>query len=488
MRLQALLTNAGVNNTNCPDCEINDIITDSRKAAKDTAFVCIVGFRSDGHDFARAAYDAGVRVFVAERELGLDGATVIICDDTSVMLAKLSSAFFGDPSRKVRLIGVTGTKGKTTVTSLIYQTLNKNGKKAGLIGTVGIFYNDEHVYIPNTTPDSYTLNKYLAKMAGEGIEYAVMEVSSQAYLNNRVYGLTFDIGVFTNISSDHIGPGESESFEHYLSLKQMLIKNSRTAVINRDDEHYHDFAECAKGGCYDFSCNGKAHYTAENFSKWREDASFGITFDACIDGEKYPVKTHLPGRYNMANLLCAFAVCDRLGISRGNIAKSLSEGVVPGRFEIVRSFGVCPIIIDYAHNEVSLESLLKTVREYDPERLVVLFGCVGGKSKLRRAAMAHVVNRFADFAVITSDNPDFENPDDIISDITSEINEDMCGYKAIADRREAIVWAMENSRRGDILLLAGKGHEDYQLIRGEKVPFCEREIINETVKLLPVKG
>ena len=488
MRLQQLLTNAGIENNNYSDCEIKDIITDSRKAVKDTAFVCIVGFKSDGHDFAREAYDAGVRVFFAQRELGFDDATVIICDDTSIILAKLSYAFFGNPAEKIKLIGVTGTKGKTTVTSLIYTALNKNGKRAGLIGTVGIFYNNEYVYIPNTTPDSYTLNKYLAKMAEAGVEYAVMEVSSQAYLNQRVYGLTFDVGVFTNISPDHIGPGESDSFEHYLSLKQMLIKNSKAAFINRDDEHYQDFAKCAKGELFDFSCEKDAKYTAENFSMWKDDTSFGITFDVCADKQKYNIKTHLPGKYNMSNMLCVFAVCDKLGIERKKIAKAISEGVVPGRFEVIKSFSVCPIIIDYAHNEVSLESLLKTVREYNPERLVVLFGCVGGKSKMRRAAMAHVVNRFADFAIITSDNPDFENPDDIISDIVSEINTDMCKYKAIADRREAIIWAMENARRGDILLLAGKGHEDYQLICGEKVPFSERDIIEETIKLLPVNG
>lgn len=484
MLLSKLLFEANIENRNYDDFEINDIVFDSRKAGINVAFVCLRGFNSDGHDFAKDAYDSGVRVFFSERKLALDDAIVIICEDTSVALAKLSDAFFGHPSERMKLIGVTGTKGKTTTTSLIYSVLNKNGIRAGLIGTVGIFYDGEHVCIPNTTPDSYTVNKYLCEMADRGISYAVMEVSSQAYLGNRVYGLHFDIGVYTNISADHIGPGESDSFEHYLSLKQMLLKNSDIALINADDAHASEFSGLANIRDVILSCTENADYTGGNLRLWKQDNRFGISFELRSGSEKFAVKSLLPGKYNMYNLISAFAVCDLIGVERKRIVSVLCESVVPGRFEVVDTFDKCPIIIDYAHNEVSLENVLQTVREYQPDRLVVLFGCVGGKSRLRRAAMAHVANDLADFAVISSDNPDFEDPDAIISDIVSEIDTGKCGYIAIADRREAIKWALENARSGDILLLAGKGHEDYQLIKGKKVPFDEREIICETVRSL----
>lgn len=484
MLLSKLLFEANIENKNYDESEISDIIVDSRKAGSDTAFVCLRGFHSDGHDFAKDAYAAGVRVFFAEKELDLDGAAVIICEDTSVALAKLSDAFFGHPSRKMKLIGVTGTKGKTTTTSLIYSVLNKNGVKAGLVGTVGIFYDGVHVPIPNTTPDSYTINKYLREMADRGISYAVMEVSSQAYLNNRVYGLHFDIGVYTNISADHIGPGESDSFEHYLSLKQMLLKNSDIALINIDDAHANEFCGFARRKDIRFSGTEDAGYTGGNLRLWKQDNRFGISFDLYVDSEKFAVKSLLPGKYNMYNLISAFAVCDLIGIDRKKIVSVLCESYVPGRFEVVDAFDKCPIIIDYAHNEVSLENVLQTIREYQPERLVVLFGCVGGKSRLRRSAMAHVANKLADFAIISSDNPDYEDPDAIISDIVSEIDPEACAYKAITDRREAIKWALENANAGDILLLAGKGHEDYQLIKGKKEPFNEREIIYETIRAL----
>lgn len=475
MRLSELLAGAGIGYTPARGYEIEDIIYDSRKAAQGTVFVALRGFKSDGHDYMRAAYDAGCRVFVCERETPLPEDAVQICvPDSSVALADLSACFFGFPARKLTLIGITGTKGKTTTATLVREVLSRCGKKTGLIGTTGVYIGGQRYPTVNTTPESYKLHKYFAMMAESGVEYAVMEVSSQAYLRSRVHGITYDIGVFTNLSEDHIGPGECRDYDHYRECKGELFKNSLTSIINCDDPESGYFISRAQGKLITYGKSEKADLRADKIGKWKEQSTFGISFDAVWGGQTQLVKSRIPGDYSVYNLLAALAVCRECGISAGKAAGVLPDIAVRGRFEIVDALPYATAIIDFAHNEVSLRSVLTTVKEYEPERLVVLFGCVGGKSQVRRAGMGKVAAELADFAVLTSDDPDFEDPQKIIDEIAAGM-EKPCPYESIPDRREAVRRAVALCRPGDVLLLAGKGHQDYDLVCGVKEPYDERE-------------
>ena len=336
----------------------------------------------------------------------------------------------------------------------------------------------------NTTPESYKIQKYFFEMVQNGIEYAVMEVSSQAYLLNRVYGITFDYGVFTNLSQDHIGPGECRDFAHYRDCKAQLFENSRISVINIDDKNSDYFCRRANGSVITYGMGAGADYRGMDDTIWREKHRFGIQFKAVHEGESTLVKSATPGKYSVYNVLAVIAVCHQCGLAIKDIAKVLPSCVIKGRFEVLDARPYCPIIIDFAHNEVSLENVLRTIREYAPKRLVVLFGSVGDRSQLRRAAMARVASELADFAVLTSDDQNYEDPVHILSEIESEMDPDRCPYKVIVNRAEAVEWAVRNCRPGDILLLAGKGHETYELINGVREPFDERKIVEETAALI----
>lgn len=485
MLLSQLLQRAGVSlSADFRECEIEDIIYDSRKAAPDTIFIAIKGANSDGHNYTRAAYHAGCRAFLCEHSVDLPAdAAQFIVPDTAVALAEMSALFFGDPAEKLKIIGVTGTKGKTTTSTLIYKLLNESGRKAGLIGTIGI-YIGEHVYpTVNTTPESYKLHQYFARMVEAGIEYAVMEVSSQAYLNRRVYGLEFEYGVFTNLSPDHIGPGECRDLAHYKACKAELFAHSKNSVINTDDPLGDYFIKSAKGRVITYGMNAQADYQGDRYTIWKESYRFGIQFTCIHKGVKTLVKSTTPGRYSVYNVLAVLSVCSDLGLPMEQMTQILPSCTVKGRFEIIGTLPYCSIIIDFAHNEISLSNVMKTIREYEPERLVVLFGSVGNRSQLRRAAMAQVANELADFAIITSDNQNYEDPENIIRDITAAMDPERCPYKVIVNRAEAVEWAVMNARPGDVLLLAGKGHEDYEMINGKRIPFDEHKIIEETAPL-----
>lgn len=465
------------------NCEISDIIYDSRKAKKGTAFVCLCGAKSDGHLYAKSAYDKGVRLFFAQRKLDLpDDAYVIICNDTRIKLAELSRELFSYPDKKLRIIGITGTKGKTTTANIISQIINESGQNAATIGTNGITINGVTVPTLNTTPESYELYRAFSDMVKNGVSYCVMEVSSQAVKLNRIYGIEFDIGVFTNLSRDHIGEGEHADYTEYMTCKSGLFERSKLSILNSDDKAFDFMRAHAKGDIITYSQKG-GDYCASNIRKWSSRTHLGIEFE-CLSGTSvHTVRVSTPGLYSVYNALCAFAVCDALGIEKSLISSSLAKVRVKGRFEIIDALKYATFIIDYAHNGLSLESVLKTIKDYSPKRLVVLFGSVGERTRGRRRELAEAASKYADFVIVTSDNPGTENPDKIVDEIASHLSPKM-NYVKITDRKDAIFYAVKNAEVGDVILLAGKGHEDYQLIGTQKVPFSEKQIIRDACNIL----
>lgn len=468
------------------DINISDIVTDSRIATKECVFVCIKGSKSDGHAFAANAYSSGCRVFVCENSLELPNDAISIkVADSRIALADIAARFYGFPAKKLKLIGITGTKGKSTTAEYIRKILEDSGFSVGIIGTMGISYGDVRKKSENTTPDALVLQKTFFDMLKCGIKYVVMEVSSQAYLMKRVYGLTFDISCFTNLSEDHIGPDEHPNFENYLLCKTMLFENSRISVINRDSEYTDRIAPHSKGQIIPYGIKGEnlssvlttdeTAVISENIRNVITDGHPGVSFDC--QGKSFLIK--MPGKFTVYNATAAIAVALQLGIDVEKISDSLSDAYVKGRFETVYAANGRIFIIDYAHNAISLKTALELLKTYKPKRLCVLFGSVGGRTKLRRREMGCVAAHLADFCILTSDNPDKEDPLAIISDIEKEMGN--CSYRVIPDREEAIRFAVKNSKNGDIILFAGKGHEDYQLTDGKKVPFSERRCIEEAL-------
>lgn len=459
---------------------IKDIVYDSRKAAPDTAFVCLVGAKSDGHKFARMAYDKGTRLFFAQKDLTLpDDAEVIKCDDTRIALAEISRQFFDYPDKKLKIIGITGTKGKTTTSNIIAQILNKSGKNAAVIGTNGIIINGVRTPTVNTTPESYELYKSFNDMVNAGCDHCVMEVSSQAVKLNRIHGIEFDVGVFTNLSPDHIGEGEHADYEEYRACKSGLFARSKVSVINCDDDDSPYMIKAATGDVITYSVKD-GDCCAYDINRWSEPGTLGVRFNCRYNDVVTELKIATPGIYSVYNALCAYTVCLQCGVTSARIIKYLPQTRVKGRFEIVDALDDATVIIDYAHNGLSLESVLKTIKEYEPARLVVLFGSVGERTQLRRCELAEVAREYADLAIVTSDNPGNEDPDKIIDEICSYLGD--TPYVRYADRAEAIEYAVSNAKPGDVILLAGKGHEDYQLIGTEKVPFSEYEIVINTAQ------
>ncbi len=463
--------------------EIEHVCYDSRLAKPSSLFVCLKGAFSDGHLYALSAYEKGCRFFIAERwpDALPEDAHVIFSDDSRRTLAEISGNIFGHPARKLHLIGITGTKGKTTIALLIYNILRAFGVPCGYIGTSGIDYADCHEETANTTPESYILQETMQKMSKAGVTHVIMEVSSQALFTHRVHGLTFQTAVFTNLSEDHIGEFEHPSFEHYKNCKKSLFSSFgvSTAILNADDPYAEEFAAAAASADVKrfSSSRPDADYFASDIVRFREADKLGIRFSCHHHGRTDHVTQCFPGFFSVYNALAVFAVCHTLGLKTEQITEALAHVSISGRFEMVPALPYATFIIDYAHNRISLQSALETLREYEPKRLICLFGSVGGRTRSRRVEMGRVAAELADFSILTSDNPDAEDPSAILSDIATQFREVPHNYIAIPDRAEAIRYAVSMAREGDIFLLAGKGHEKYQLIFGQKVPFCERDIL-----------
>ena len=464
------------------EAEVRDIIYDSRKIAKETMFVCMVGAVTDGHKYIPDAVEKGASVIVVERDEEAaqipDTITVLKVESARYALALMSAALFDYPAEKLITIGLTGTKGKTTTTYMIKNVLEAAGKKVGLIGTIGAMIGDEKIPSKNTTPESYELHRMFASMVEAGCEYAVMEVSSQAFKMHRVDGIRFDYGLFTNISPDHIGPDEHADFNEYLYYKSQLLDRCRIGIVNRDDEHYHEIIKDASCELTSFSLEQEADFMAKQIHYVSEPEFVGLEFN--VSGRyALEARVNIPGRFNVYNALAAISVCSFLDLPREKVRHALEYLSVNGRMEIVYASKKCTVIVDYAHNAVSMESLLETLREYHPARLVCVFGCGGNRSKDRRYSMGDSAGRLADFSILTADNSRFEKTEDIIADIRSSIEKTGGDFIEIPDRREAIAYSMIHARQGDMIAVIGKGHEDYQEVNGVRHHFSDREVVLE---------
>lgn len=463
------------------DCEISTLVTDNRKVEKNSLFVCISGANFDGHSVASAVATAGASAVVVEKDVEVsEGITVIKVSSTRYALAYLAAAYYGHPAKQLKVIGITGTKGKTTTTYLIKSILEHAGYSVGLIGTIEVIIGDEHIHAVNTTPESITIQEYFRRMVDAGIQVVVMEVSSQGLMMHRTQAIDFEIGIFTNIEPDHIGPNEHESFEQYMECKSLLFKQCRVGIVNADDPHLEIILKGHTCSVESYGMNGGDLY-AENIKLVNKEGYLGVDFD--VNGAiSLPVSIPTPGRFSVYNALCAVAVCKQFNIEKSAIQEALKQAKVKGRIEMIPISKRFTLMIDYAHNGMALRSLLETLKEYNPTRLVCLFGCGGNRAKDRRYEMGEVSGHVADLSIITSDNPRFEDPQAIIDDIKVGIGRTKGSYVEIIDRKEAIAYAIGKAQDGDVIVLAGKGHEDYQEIKGVKYPMDERVLIQEILK------
>lgn len=464
------------------DKEITSVVSDSRKAEEGSLFICIKGAVFDGHRYAGDVVKRGADVLVVQDLVEVpENVTVIQVEDSRYAMAYISAAWFDYPAEKLKTVGITGTKGKTTTTYLVKSILENAGHKTGLIGTIEAIIGDRRIPAANTTPESYLVQQYFAEMVKEGCDSVVMEVSSQGLMLHRTAGFIFDIGIFTNIEPDHIGPNEHKDFEDYLHCKSLLFQQCKTGIFNGDDQHLEKILEGHTCQVETFGFSEKADLRAENTRLVTGKGTLGIAYD--VRGlMNFPVEIDLPGKFSVYNSLTAVAVCRHFGVTEENIQKALKNAKVKGRIEMVKVSDEFTLMIDYAHNAMSLESLLTTLKEYNPNRLVCLFGCGGNRSKLRRYEMGEVSGKLADLTIITSDNPRDEEPQAIIDDIKTGIGRTDGKYVEIIDRKEAIAYAIHHGQPGDIIVLAGKGHEDYQEIRGKKYPMDERVLIHEILE------
>ena len=462
------------------EIEVNNISYDSRKVGKEDAFICLVGASVDGHDYIEKAIESGANTIIVQKDINIDSdVTVIKLEDTRKSLSRLAINYFDNPSSELTTIAITGTKGKTTTSFMIKNILEEDNKKVGVIGTMGVFFGDKHYSTVNTTPESYDIQKYLREMVNDGVEYLVMEVSSQALKVGRVDGMMFDYGVFTNLSEDHIGDNEHKDMEEYIYCKSLLFKMCKNGIFNIDDIHYNEMIKDCTCKVYTFGHNKEANLVIDKVELLRKEHFIGLEMKTSgIVNDVFLVNT--PGEFSAYNSACAIVVTTLLGCNIDSIKDALSKVAVRGRVEIVPVSKKYTVIIDYAHNGVSTESILTTMRKYNPKRIVSLFGCGGNRSKDRRYDMGEVSGKYADLSILTEDNSRYEDVNDIINDIEVGIKKTDGKYIKIPDRREAIKYAIDNALEGDIILILGKGHETYQEKNGERTHFDDRE---EVLKL-----
>lgn len=467
--------------------EITELTNDSRKIVEGSVFVCISGAVFDGHAYVEDVAGKGAAAVIVEKDVEApEGVTVIKVADTRYALALTSAAYFGYPADKLKVIGITGTKGKTTTTYMVKSILEGVGHKVGLIGTIEAIIGDKVIPAANTTPESFTIQQYFAEMVEAGCDSVVMEVSSQGLMLHRTAGIPFEIGIFTNLGEDHIGPNEHTDFEDYKRCKGLLFKQCKLGIANVDDEWFEDVFKGATCKIETFGFSEKADLRAVNVEHVSKPGYLGMKYQ--VQGlMDFDVEIDIPGEFSVYNSLTAIAVCRHFDVPVENIKKALKVAKVKGRIEMVKVADDFTLMIDYAHNAMSLESLLKTLRDYQPGRLVTIFGCGGNRSKTRRFEMGEVSGKLSDFTIITSDNPRFEEPQDIINDIITGMKKTDGAYVDICDRKEAIRYAIEHGKTGDVIVLAGKGHETYQEIKGVKYDMDDRVLIKEVLEELKEK-
>ncbi len=489
--LSRLAEAIGISPDTLPEKErpITNIAYNSRNASEGSVFVCLVGAVTDGHRYAGDAYLRGCRVFVAQKKLELpEDALVLYVDNGRIALAKLSAAFFDHPERELKIVGVTGTKGKSTVCEMLRHILSSVGVSAASIGTVGVRIGDEITPTVNTTPESHELFRLFDDMRKKGVSHVIMEVSSQGVKLDRIHGIRFHTAVMTNLAQDHIGEAEHPTFEDYKECKKELFRRTDCAVLNADDRYAEEFYEAAQATKITYGIRTDADYVAHAIEPTRSEHGFAIRFQmrAVPDSSHSTtsvetVKLPFPGEFSAANALAAIAAAKTLGVPEALSARALETCTVRGRLELVQTdLDGVTLVIDYAHNGESLTAALNALRGYTEGRLICLFGSVGGRTEIRRRELGVAAARYADFSILTSDNPDKEAPEQILKDIERYMAD--APHVVIPDRKKAIEFAVQNAEKGDVVLFAGKGHETYQLVQGKKLPFCEKEIILSAAK------
>ena len=457
---------------------ITDVFCRSDLCFVKSVFVAVRGAKFDGHDFILDAYTRGCRVFVVENSDNVPrDAFAIVVTDTRRALSALASFVYDYPQRKLTVIGVTGTKGKSTVSAMIYKILNDSEKRAAIVGTLGFTMGDKTVKTQNSTPESDTLIRFMNEMVKNDIEFAVLEISSQGIKQSRVADVFFDACVMTNISFDHIGNGEHADFGEYKNYKKSVFSKAKIGIFNADDKCYSEFSSQCDGLSY--GVKNDAEFNAENICNVKIGEKYGVSFNIEADS-LYKIFVPMPGVFTVYNSLAAISACGVFGIPISKCASSLKTFNINGRFENVASFDGIDVIIDYAHNEDSLENALCAIRSFCDGRIICVFGAVGERSEIRRAGLGSAADRYADICVITADNPNFEDQNLISESIASHITHKPCAL--INDRKDAIEYAIDIAKRGDVVLIAGKGHERYQLINGQRHPFDEKDIVLQKIK------
>ncbi|MBQ9516517.1 MAG: UDP-N-acetylmuramoyl-L-alanyl-D-glutamate--2,6-diaminopimelate ligase [Eubacterium sp.] len=471
MKLTELLKSVDVKNE-YTDCDAVEVTSDSRVVKEGYLFVCIKGAMFDGHAVAKEMLEYGAVAVVVDHDLGLDRQ--IIVDDTRAAYSVICANFFGNPADKLSLIGLTGTNGKTTTTFLIKQILENVGKKVGLVGTVQNMVGDEIYPAHYTTPDPHELQSLFRKMVDAKCEYCVMEVSSQALAQGRVAGINFKLGVFTNLTQDHLD--YHKTWENYFAAKRMLFENCEIALTNVDDEYGLKIVEGLPCEVKTYGVkNLNSDFTARNVMF----SSSGVKYELVCE-RIGTVKCPIPGRFSVYNSLCAASAALVLGFEIEDVIGAIARSNgVKGRIEVVPTDTDYTIIIDYAHSPDGLENIITSLKEIAQGRVVTLFGCGGDRDRTKRPKMGKIAAELSDFCVVTSDNPRSENPDAIIEDILEGMKDTDTPYEVVVNRKDAIRWAMENAQPKDIILLAGKGHETYQILPTGTIHFDEREVVSE---------
>ncbi len=475
MKLAQLLQDTGISLGALADVEITSITCDSRRVEKNSLFVCIAGTAVDGHEYAARALENGAAAVVVQRDLGLDAQ--LHCENTRLVWAQICANWFGHPARRIRLVGVTGTNGKTTTTTLIKSMLEYDGHKVGLIGTIQNQIGDRVIPSQHTTPDPYDLQELLSLMVAEGCGYCVMEVSSHALHQHRVAGCTYELGVFTNLTQDHLD--YHGTMEAYMQAKKQLFSMSRQAIVNLDDAWAEGMAEGVTCPLTTYSAKkNEADYVARNI-RHRAD---GVDFELVSIGKIGRVNMQIPGQFSVYNGLCAATVCLRLGMDFERVVQALSAATgVKGRAEVVPTGRNFTVVIDYAHTPDGLDNICRTLKECCNGRLVTLFGCGGDRDRTKRPLMGATAAALSDHLVVTSDNPRTEDPAAIIEDILAGLKDSKTPYTVIENRVEAIHWAIAHAQAGDTILLAGKGHETYQILNTGTIHLDEREVVADAL-------
>ncbi|MDR1464331.1 MAG: UDP-N-acetylmuramoyl-L-alanyl-D-glutamate--2,6-diaminopimelate ligase [Oscillospiraceae bacterium] len=462
---------------------VRDVAYDSRKAGPAMLFVCLPGSVADGHNFVRSAYERGTRLFLCQREpedlAALDGVTLVLTENTRRALALISARHFDYPARRLKFVGITGTKGKTSTSFMLKSIFECAGHPAGLIGSNGVYYSDVYFKLPNTTPESYELHRILKDMADAGIEYCFLEATSQGFYLHRTEGIHFDLALYTNISPDHISKTEHPTFEHYFNCKKMIFSQADFCFVNRDAELFDEIVRDVPCAVQTYGFDARADYRAKDIRCEMNGNKMTVSFLCQTPRWERSLRIPIPGEFSASNALAAVCISDYFGIAQEPIAEGLLSAVIKGRMELVEVPAPFTVMIDFAHNKLSVRSLMDTIKKYNPRRTICVFGLEGNRAHIRRFDSGEILGKTADLTILANASPRTDDPNQILADIATGIERSGGNYTIIPDRREAIRFALNQARDGDLILLVGKGNVPYEEVNGVNIPFSERAVVDE---------